>query len=283
MNASARSTVTMSAPPSYRWAVPVTISPTRLLNSSKMLLRSSSRNFWIMTCLKVWAAMRPKASGASQRLAVAEEVICAVDGVERAGELLGVEGVVELAGRGHHRLLEVADRAGCVDVAVAGDRVEDAHHLGGCSRATAPRDTQQYSDKPFWVNHAASGESRSPSTDFAGVKQPENDAQRSCFQRPGWRRRSIPGRRARPRERLEGPGFPGIVPTLARNFFSPSIDRTTGVAACFSVVITSPGDIDIRSDSVIVVSASTPVTSRGARVSVTWRSERPAAFALLFC
>jgi len=28
-----------------------------------MLLRSSSRKRWIMTCLKVWAAMRPKASG----------------------------------------------------------------------------------------------------------------------------------------------------------------------------------------------------------------------------
>jgi hypothetical protein len=26
-------------------------------------LRSSSRNFWIMTCLKVWAAMRPKSAG----------------------------------------------------------------------------------------------------------------------------------------------------------------------------------------------------------------------------
>jgi hypothetical protein len=44
--------------------VPVTISPIRLENSSKIVERSSSRNFWIMTCLKVWAAMRPRASGA---------------------------------------------------------------------------------------------------------------------------------------------------------------------------------------------------------------------------
>ncbi len=45
--------------------MPLTISPTRSLYSSYWRSRSASRTFWTMTCLAVWAAMRPKSIGGS--------------------------------------------------------------------------------------------------------------------------------------------------------------------------------------------------------------------------
>ena len=50
----------------------------------------------------------------------------AVGAVDVAPELLGVEGVEVLAGGADHRLLEICNQQIAVDVAVAGDGVEDA-------------------------------------------------------------------------------------------------------------------------------------------------------------
>ena len=50
----------MTLPYSTRLAMPLMISPTRSLNSSYWRSRSASRTFWTITCLAVWAAMRPK-------------------------------------------------------------------------------------------------------------------------------------------------------------------------------------------------------------------------------
>src|SRR5690606_15770045 len=46
--------------------------------------------------------------------------------IDRAGELLGVEGVEVLARRADHRLLEIPDEDLAIDVLVAGDRIQDA-------------------------------------------------------------------------------------------------------------------------------------------------------------
>ena len=45
------------------WIMPVTMSPSRPAYSSYFISRSISRIRWDMTCLAVWAAMRPKSSG----------------------------------------------------------------------------------------------------------------------------------------------------------------------------------------------------------------------------
>ena len=50
----------MIAPFSKRRTMPVTISPLRSLYSLKTLSRSASRTRWMITCLAVCAAMRPK-------------------------------------------------------------------------------------------------------------------------------------------------------------------------------------------------------------------------------
>ena len=50
----------MMLPRSNRRAMPVTISFLRSLYSLKTFSRSASRVRWRMTCLAVWAAMRPK-------------------------------------------------------------------------------------------------------------------------------------------------------------------------------------------------------------------------------
>ena len=55
----------MIARGSTRWTMPVTISPSRLANSSKTTSRSASRRRCSTTCLAVWAAMRPKMSPSS--------------------------------------------------------------------------------------------------------------------------------------------------------------------------------------------------------------------------
>ena len=61
--ASARPSSTMRLPYSVRLTTPLMISPTRSLNSSYCFLRSYSRTRWTMTCLAVWAGMRPKSMG----------------------------------------------------------------------------------------------------------------------------------------------------------------------------------------------------------------------------
>ena len=71
-----------------------------------------------------------------QGLAVPAQVDLPVDRVERAAELLGVEGVVELARRAHHRLLEVLDQHALLDAPVARDAVEDPHHFLGVHPCT---------------------------------------------------------------------------------------------------------------------------------------------------
>ena len=55
----------MMLPYSVRLTTPLTISPTRSLNSSYCRLRSYSRTRWTITCLAVCAAMRPKSIGGS--------------------------------------------------------------------------------------------------------------------------------------------------------------------------------------------------------------------------
>jgi hypothetical protein len=57
----------MTLPNSTRLTRPLTISPTRSLNSSYCRSRSASRTFCTITCLAVWAAMRPKSIGGSGR------------------------------------------------------------------------------------------------------------------------------------------------------------------------------------------------------------------------
>ena len=53
---------TKMSPFSKRLTVPDTTSPIRLLYSAYTLSRSASRTFWKITCLAVWAAMRPSTS-----------------------------------------------------------------------------------------------------------------------------------------------------------------------------------------------------------------------------
>ena len=50
----------MTAPPSNRCTVPVTRSPRCSSNSSNRVSRSASRIFWMITCLAVWAEIRPE-------------------------------------------------------------------------------------------------------------------------------------------------------------------------------------------------------------------------------
>src|ERR1700733_4379596 len=64
-NASARPSSTIRLPYSVRFTTPLTISPTRSLNSSYCFLRSYSRTRCTITCLAVCAAMRPKSIGGS--------------------------------------------------------------------------------------------------------------------------------------------------------------------------------------------------------------------------
>ena len=63
MMASARPRSTITSLRSNRRTVPLTMSPTRSLYSSKTLSFSAMRIFWMMACLAVWAAMRPKLRG----------------------------------------------------------------------------------------------------------------------------------------------------------------------------------------------------------------------------
>ena len=64
-----------------------------------------------------------------ERLAVAQQVHLAADRVHRAGELLGIDRVVELSGCGNHRLFQIADEQRAFDVSISCDGVEDADHF----------------------------------------------------------------------------------------------------------------------------------------------------------
>ena len=60
--------------------IPVTSSPTRSLYSSNIMPRSASRIRWRITCLAVWAAIRPKSSGVTSRV-----LIWSMKGSRRSG------------------------------------------------------------------------------------------------------------------------------------------------------------------------------------------------------
>lgn len=62
-NASLLPSDTMAVPASTRVTVPTTSSPFLALNSLKTVSDSASRIFWIITCLALWAAIRPSVSG----------------------------------------------------------------------------------------------------------------------------------------------------------------------------------------------------------------------------
>ncbi len=63
--ASARWISTVTLPYSTRLTTPLMISLARSLYSSYWRWRSNSRTFWTITCLAVWAAIRPKSIGGS--------------------------------------------------------------------------------------------------------------------------------------------------------------------------------------------------------------------------
>ena len=80
---------------------------------------------WIITCLTVWAPMRPMTdSGTISPLRGDGDV--AGRAVERHCELAGVLGVELLAQPGRDRLLDVGVDLLALDVLVAGDAVDDA-------------------------------------------------------------------------------------------------------------------------------------------------------------
>ena len=63
--ASVAPSVTVAVAPSKRLTTPDTISPICSSNSSWIASRSASRIFWMMTCLAVWAPIRPESSAVS--------------------------------------------------------------------------------------------------------------------------------------------------------------------------------------------------------------------------
>ena len=63
--ASVAPSVTVAVAPSNRDTTPETICPICSSNSSWSASRSASRIFWMITCLAVWAPMRPDNSAVS--------------------------------------------------------------------------------------------------------------------------------------------------------------------------------------------------------------------------
>ena len=93
-----------------------------------MLPRSSWRMSWIITCLTVCAAMRPRTdSGNASPLPGDADV--AGRAVQRDGEFAGVLGVELLAQPRRDRLLDVGVDLLAIDVLVAGDAVDDANEF----------------------------------------------------------------------------------------------------------------------------------------------------------
>ena len=125
--------------------IPVISSPTRSWYSSNIIIRSASRIRCRITCLAVWAAIRPKSSGVTSRV---------LDLVLVGGDHLGVElGLLRLAqlarfgvdlalllllglGRlGQQLLLQLGRQDQLEDAEVAGFVVEvDAGVFGGAGR-----------------------------------------------------------------------------------------------------------------------------------------------------
>ena len=91
-----------------------------------MLLRSPSRIFWIITCLAVWAAMRPRSC-----TSIGSPFTVAVNFAGQPVELdldVGLFAVV-LAQAGDHGRFDVGDEGFAVDVLVARDAVDDPHQV----------------------------------------------------------------------------------------------------------------------------------------------------------
>ena len=83
--------------------MPVISSPTRSWYSSNIMSRSASRIRWRITCLAVWAAMRPKLSGVTSRSSIWSRYWSSSSGVD-----LGLLGLAHLAGlRIDRRLLDL--------------------------------------------------------------------------------------------------------------------------------------------------------------------------------
>ena len=118
--------LTMTAPPSNRCTVPVTRSPRWSSNSSKRLSRSASRIFWMITCLAVWAAIRPSSDG-SILIAVLGRLDRARLGVDVDLDLGGL-GVV-LLGRGGECRLDPLEQNILGDILVAVDAIDDADQI----------------------------------------------------------------------------------------------------------------------------------------------------------
>ena len=116
----------MTAPPSNRWTVPVTRSPRWSSNSSKRLSRSASRIFWMITCLAVWAAIRPSSEGSI----LAPSLVASMAPVSRIDVDLDLGGVrVVLPGRGGERRLDAFEQDILGDILVAVDAIDDADQI----------------------------------------------------------------------------------------------------------------------------------------------------------
>ena len=87
--------------------MPVISSPTRSRYSSNIMSRSASRIRCRITCLAVWAAMRPKSSGVTSRSSIWSRYSS-----NFAGSISGSCGLDDLAGLG-------------VDVGLLVDRLDD--------------------------------------------------------------------------------------------------------------------------------------------------------------
>ena len=119
--------------------IPVISSPTRSWYSSYIIFRSASRIRCRITCLAVWAAIRPKSSGVTSR-----DCDLVLVGSEDLGIELGLLGLAELARLGidcrllllghlgEQLLLELGRQDQLEDAEVGGVAVEvDARVLGG--------------------------------------------------------------------------------------------------------------------------------------------------------
>ena len=129
--------------------MPVISSPTRSWYSSNIMSRSASRMRWRITCLAVWAAMRPKSSGVTSRSSIWSryciEPLRVELGLLRLAHLarLGVDR--RLAGLlldlGEQLLLEVGRQQQLEDAEVAAVAVHVDARVLGRARASSCRPT----------------------------------------------------------------------------------------------------------------------------------------------
>ena len=132
----------MTAPPSNRCTVPVTRSPRWSSNSSKRLSRSASRIFWMMTCLAVWAAIRPSSAGSILTPSLVAS-IAPESGSMRTSISAGF-GIV-LACRGGECRLNPLEQNILGDILVAVDAVDDADQID--AHSSPPRRAQDRIDR----------------------------------------------------------------------------------------------------------------------------------------